>query len=325
MATRVPTRKILVTGAQGALGQIVCKRLAQKHRVLAVDHRDAKEEIRHVVPLKLDLRRKSSYSTIKAQHVDAIVHLGVIRNPLKFKEGSHASFHNLETATALLRIAEDPSVRNFIFLSSANLYGPSPITSGFLKEDAPLHGSDRSAELGDLVELDMLMQTFFWKVPDTKTVIFRPAHVIGPTLKNAPTRYFQLKYLPTLMGYDPMLQAIHAEDVAAAIAKSLDHKVGGVFNLSSGTQAPISRIISRMGKLDFPAPEFALRNFLGGLFKLSATHFPAYEIDHLKYACLIDDTRSKEVLGFAPRYTLSAIFDQLSPEPVSSPYRFAPG
>jgi UDP-glucose 4-epimerase len=43
---------------------------------------------------------------------------------------------------------------------------------------------------------------------------------------------------------------------------------------------------------------------LDRLFRYHLSSFPAPELDHLRYICMVDDTRAREVLGFTPAYDL---------------------
>jgi len=43
---------------------------------------------------------------------------------------------------------------------------------------------------------------------------------------------------------------------------------------------------------------------LNGLWRYRLTSFPTPELDHIRYVCMVDDSRAREVLGFAPRFSL---------------------
>src|SRR5690606_30529253 len=117
-------------------------------------------------------------------------HLGVMHNPRK--EMGHESYHyNLDVMSQVLKLCEQLKVPKFIFLSTANLYGASATSSGFLSEEAPLLGGGKSPGWRDLISLDMMAQSFFWKRPEIETVVLRPVHIVGPHLKNAPTNYLR--------------------------------------------------------------------------------------------------------------------------------------
>jgi UDP-glucose 4-epimerase len=311
--TQYPAKRetVLVTGISGSFGTLVAKKLAKDYNVMGVDRRPLRTKIENVEHHELDLRRKSAYQLLKAKVPDSIVHLGVLRNPLKHQRASSANFFNLEITSQMLRLAEEINVRKFIFLSTANLYGPSSTSSGFLSEDAPLHGADRSPEIRDLVTLDMMIQSFFWKRPDIETVILRPVHMIGPSLKNAPSRYLRLEHIPTILGFDPVIQCVHEDDAARAVSLSLEPGVRGIFNVVGQDAAPVSRLIRAMKKSSFPLPEFLFRAFLRAAFKLNMTDFPEGELDHLKYSCLVDGNRATKEIKYKPRHSLKKTLAEL--------------
>ena len=94
----------------------------------------------------------------------------------------------------LLEYVAQFHVPKLVVLSSANVYGPQPSNPQFLTEDAPLLGGQNFSDIRDLVEVDMLAQSFFWKLPETETVILRPVHILGacttpPRTSCASTRF----------------------------------------------------------------------------------------------------------------------------------------
>src|SRR6185436_3807016 len=125
----------------------------------------------------------------------------------------------------------------------------------FLSEDAPLLAASAFSDMRDLVELDMLAQSFFWKHPQTETVILRPTHILG-TVKNAPSNYLRLPVVPTLLGFDPMVQPIHERDVVEAIVCALRPGARGIFNVTGPGELPLSAILHELGRpvLRFPHP-----------------------------------------------------------------------
>ncbi|MES2503902.1 MAG: NAD-dependent epimerase/dehydratase family protein [Myxococcota bacterium] len=302
--SHVSKERILVTGISGAMGQLIARELAPNFDVIGVDKRPFPNKPPDVELMHLDLRRKSAFAALKKKVPKAIVHIGVIRNPSKHREGSDAYHFNLETTSQLLKLAEDLGVRKFIFLSSANLYGPSARSAGFLQEDAALHGADRSPEIRDLIALDMMIQSFFWKMPQIETVILRPVHIIGAELNNAPSQYYRLKAVPTLLGYDPMIQLVHASDVARVFTLALQSSTRGIFNIIGDGAAPLSRMISALDKINIPMPEIALRTFLKFGFRYRFSPYPPGELDHLKYTCMVDGRRAERELGYLPEYNL---------------------
>jgi len=303
------TPKILVTGAAGALATELIQNLCTENLIYGLDSRPM-DKLRNFEPIVGDSWRKSTYETLKHYHFDAIIHLGIMRNPLKHRGKNTAAYCNLQSTSQILRLCHDKKIPQLIFLSSANLYGPSAQTAGFVDEDAPLHGANRSPEIRDLVSLDMMLQSFLWKAPEINTCILRPTHIVGRNLNNAPSRYLKLKNPPMLLGFDPLIQLIHPSDVIDAIKLCLKRKARGIFNLSCEQRAPLSRILEFLQKEPSFWPESFLRLGIKSVFALHLSQFPPGEVDHLKYSCLIETEKAAKDLGFSARHTLKSILKE---------------
>jgi len=306
--------RVLITGNAGSLGRALIARLQKtsKFHIIGVDRRPLDPVPEGVEHYALDLRRKSAILTLRRIQPSSIIHLGVIRNPqIHRSKRANVYYFNLESTTQLLRFAETLPIRKFVFLSTANLYGPSANTTGILTEEAPLHGANRSPEIRDLVSLDMMMQSFFWKQPKTETIILRPCHIIGANLRNAPTRYLELDTIPTILGFDPIIQFLHVADLITAITLSLKSKVRGIFNLAGPDLAPLSRVIKALNRPSIPLPETLFKILTASAFFSRRSSFPIGELDHLKYSCIIDDSRARSELGFNPKKKMSAIIAEM--------------
>lgn len=210
---------VLVTGIVGRLGKRVARSLHRERRVIGVDRRPFLDKPKDIEHYEIDIRRTKTRDIFRSNRIAAIVHLGVMHDP----RASAAEHHSWNVAgfQKLLEWVAQYRIPKLVVLSSANVYGPRPDNPQFLTEEAPLLGGASFSEIRDLIEVDMLAQSFFWKHPETETVILRPVHILG-TVRNAPSNYLRLKVVPTLLGFDPMVQVMHEEDVVRAIL--LDRK-----------------------------------------------------------------------------------------------------
>jgi UDP-glucose 4-epimerase len=150
----------------------------------------------------------------------------------------------------------------------------------------------------------MLAQQFMWKHTAIETVIARPAHIVGPTVKNAPSNYLRLPRPWTLAGFDPMVQLIHEEDVGRALSLALEPGKRGVFNIVGPGELPLSAVLRELGRQPIPVPHLIARPLLQRLFQYRLAGFPAAELDHLQFLCTADGSRAERELGFRPQYTL---------------------
>jgi UDP-glucose 4-epimerase len=116
-----------------------------------------------------------------------------------------------------------------------------------LTEDAPLLAAQRFPQMRDLVEIDHMLSTFLWRARETETVILRPVHIVGP-VHNAPSNYLRIERPPTLLGFDPMVQLVHVEDVAESIAAALAPGRRGIYNIVGPGEVPLSAILRELGR-----------------------------------------------------------------------------
>jgi UDP-glucose 4-epimerase len=290
-----------VTGICGRLGKRVARVLHRERKVIGVDRRPFPDKPKDIDHAQLDIRRKKLKDVFRTGDVAAVVHLGVMHDP----RASAAEHHEWNVAgfAKLLEYVAQFKVPKLVVLSSANVYGPRAGNAQFLTEDAPLLGGARFSEIRDLIEVDMLAQGFFWKHPSTETVILRPVHILG-TVRNAPSNFLRLPTIPTLMGFDPMIQVIHEADVVEAIARALEPGKRGIFNVAGPEPLPLSHAIKILGRKNVPVPYAVGRMLVRRMWSLRLTNFPAPELDHIRYVCMVDDTRARSELGFAPRMSV---------------------
>jgi UDP-glucose 4-epimerase len=292
---------VLVTGICGRLGKQLARVLHRDRRVVGVDRRPFVDKPKDISHAQVDIRRKKLKDVFRAGDIAAVVHLGIMHDP----RASAADHHSWNVAgfTKLLDYVAQFRVPKLVMLSSANVYGPQPSNPQFLTEDAPLLGGQNFSDIRDLIEIDMLAQSFFWKLPDTETVILRPVHILG-TVHNAPSNFLRLNPILTVMGFDPMTQVVHQSEVVRAIQLALQPGVRGIFNLAGPEPAPLSRLIRILGRQRISVPYSLARIALHRMWALRLTTFPPPELDHIRYVCMVDDRRARQELGYAPATSL---------------------
>lgn len=303
---------ILITGICGRLGRLLARRLHRTDPVIGVDRRPFVGKPKDIVHHQIDIRRKKMRDIFRAGGIRAVVHLGIMHN-LRASSKTHHAW-NVVAFQKLLDYMTQYDVPKLVVLSSANVYGPNPDNPQFLTEEAPLLGAQQFSEIRDLVEVDMLAQSFFWRHPDTETVVLRPCHILG-AVRNAASNYLRLPRPVTLMGFDPMVQVIHERDVVSAIALALQPGVRGIFNLKGPGEVPMSRIMKVLGRRPRPVPATLARPVLDRMWRYRMTSFPTPELDHIRYLCMVDDTRAREILHFEPRFSLEETVRAVDFEP----------
>src|SRR3984885_10582246 len=225
----VAAGSVLVTGICGRLGKRLARVLHRERLVVGVDRRPFNDKPKDIEHQQVDIRRKKLKDVFRAGDIRAVVHLGVMHDP----RASAAEHHSWNVAgfTKLLEYVSQFHVPKLVVLSSANVYGPQPGNPQFLSEEAPLLGGQNFSDIRDLIEVDMLAQSFFWKLPETETVILRPVPILG-SVHNAPSNFLRLNPIMTVMGFDPMAQVIQQADVVQAIELALMPGIRGIYNVA---------------------------------------------------------------------------------------------
>jgi len=293
---------VLITGISGNLGRTFAKVLHRTERVIGLDRRPFPGRPKDLEVHQLDIRKRKVEELFRKGDIKALIHMAIVHDP-RLQQAEHHSFNVLGTK-AVLEYAAKYGVRKVVVLSSTNVYGPQPENDNFLTEDSPLLGSQRFPAIRDLIEVDMYAQQYMWKHPEVETVIIRPVHIVGASIKNAPSNYLRLKYPWTLAGFDPMIQLIHEEDAARATVCALKPGVRGVYNIVGPGEVPLSTVLRELGRSPIPVPHLLARPLLDKLWQYRVTGFPTPELDHIQFLCTVDGTRAERELGYRPDYTI---------------------
>jgi UDP-glucose 4-epimerase len=302
---------VLITGICGRLGRLVARKLHRRTQVIGIDRRPFDDKPKDVVHYQIDIRRKKTRDVLRSGDLDTLIHLGTMHDPRKSDEDRHS--WNVSGFQNLLEYASQYGVRKVVVLSSANVYGPRPENPQFLTEEAPLLGAQRFSAIRDLMEVDMLAQNFLWKHASIETVVLRPCHILG-RVRNAPSNYLRAGTPIMVMGFDPMVQVMHERDVLAAIECSLAKGKRGVYNIRGPGELPLSKAFQRLGKRPMFWPEGIAQRLLNGLYQSRLVNFPAPELDHIRYLCMVDDEKARRELGYQHAFdmesTLAAVNDE---------------
>jgi len=295
-------RTVAITGIAGNLGKALARLLHTETHVVGIDRRPFPEKPKDVDHHQVDVRKKKVEDVFRRLRPEALIHLGIMHDPRMPHSETH-SFNVIGTQK-ILDLCVRHGVRKVVVLSSANVYGPLPGNPNFLPEETPLMGADRFSDVRDLIELDMYAQSFMWKHPEIETVILRPVNIVGPTVRNAPSNYLRLPRPVTVLGFDPMVQLIHEQDVCRALALALRPGARGVYNVTGPGELPLSAVLAELGRRPLSLPHFLVRPLVRRLFQARVTSFPPGEIDHIQYLCVVDGSRFARELGFVPHHSL---------------------
>ncbi|HWP67082.1 MAG TPA: SDR family oxidoreductase [Candidatus Limnocylindria bacterium] len=302
----VPGERVLITGIAGSLGRLLTHRLRGRYGVLGVDRNGWPGHPADVQLHLIDLRKRRFEDIIRTERPDTIVHYAFVRHFRGDPEIRHEV--NVLGTRRLLEYAAEYGVKRIVVLSSGYVYGALPDNPTFLDEEASLNVSRTYPAIRDLAEVDHLVLTFLWKHPEIATTLLRPVSMLGPNSHTAISRFLRARLVPMIVGFDPMMQFIHEEDVADAVVLAMEKGTRGVFNVVGPGAVPLSVAIRECGGTAVPLLEPVARVLFAQLFQLGLYHTPADAIDFLKYSCTLDGRRFVATTGFTPRHSLRSVF-----------------
>jgi len=293
--------RILVVGIAGGLGRQVARRLQRDYEVVGADRAPLSARLPEVPFHRVDLRTRGFENVVRTVQPDVVLHLGFVRH---FR-GSHDERYdvNVRGTRRLLDHCRRHGVGRVVVLSTSYVYGALPDNPSFVDEDHPLSASRNYPEIRDLVEVDTLSTAFMWRHPDLRAAVLRPVPVLGYYTESTIGNYLRSRPVLVALGFNPMIQFIHEEDLAEAVALTVKQDLRGVYNVVGPGEVPLRVAIRETGGWALPLPDALLRRLTG-----LAADLPPGAIDFVKFPCTIAGERFVAETGFRPRFGLKEIF-----------------
>jgi len=312
MATRTgsraaPKKTVLVTGAAGSLAKRVIARLHGQYNVIAVDFR-RKVETDAGIPSYLVELHKRGFEDIFASHkVDAVIHIGRIFAHEKTRQQRYNA--NVLGCKRLLDLCRKYKVGQVIIHSTYYVYGASAYNPALIDEDAPLKASEVTQDLVDSVELESLANIYLWKHPELNITILRPCNVLGPGVRNTMSILLSRSLVPVLVGFSPLMQFLHVDDMTDAMIAAFEQNKPGIYNVAPDDYVPYQEAVAQCGCRKLPVLSIppSLPKFVASVLNWNA-FFPPYLVNYFKYPVILDGRLFRETFSWRPRRNLNDIF-----------------
>lgn len=297
---------IVLTGAASFIGSNLLKQLeADKSfpHVVAVDVFKPPFPLKKTRFYKLDLTQPTTDADLaqilKDENCDTFVHLALLTNPSR----SSSYAHELEAVGTMYVISacEEAKVRKLILGSTTMCYGATPRNPNYLTEDMPLNGA-RARFIRDKVAAEHEFAGFAKRNPQAVMTVLRPGMILGPTVRNFWTKYFGRPVVPTMLGYDPLMQCVHETDVIDAYQKVIREDHPGAWNIVGKGVMPLSTILGLHGKVSLPLPSALLRASYRAAWLAGVGEMPSSMLDYLRYLWVADGEKTEKKMGFVPKY-----------------------
>lgn len=305
---------VALTGIHSGLARMVLRRLEDDdryERIVLLDVRAPSRPVQrarfHAIDLTAPLADARLAEILRAESVEKILHLALREAP----RPQPGKGHELETVgtMVLLNAAADCVTRgtplgSLVSVTTSMVYGAHPRNPQYLTEDQPLRGEDQSGFVRDKVDVERQLEEFR-RQEGVRVCILRPSWPLG-ALDSVARRLLDAPAVLTVLGFDPLLQLVHPEDLAGLVKQVLDRPCDGAFNVTAPGVLPLSGLLRAAGRLGMPLPAPLAYSAASLLWRVYGSG-PGVSLDYLRYVWLVDDERARSRLGFTPRYDIREV------------------
>lgn len=309
-------QRILVTGANGFVGQALCRILLEKQFFVRAALRTQQQiknfEKKYALPnlecIEIgDLTPHTDW--LRAlDNIQAVVHLaGLVHVPHKSSVEIIEKYQkiNVRSLERLAHLALQSNVQYFIYMSTALVNGSATFGAPFSESDIP-------NPLTPYAKSKLDAENILHKIgqnTDLRTVILRPPLVYGKGVKANFKSLVDLVQsgLPIpLANVDNRRSFIYLENLVDAIITCMTHELssGQTYLVSDAEPISTPQLIKEIAQaLHKPARLFAVPpSFLRFLGRISGK---TAMIERLLGSLVVDATKIQQELGWTPPYTLS--------------------
>lgn len=248
------------------------------------------------------VRADNSYSLlariVKATQVDTVVHTFLVVDSSSMSGRDLHEVNVIGTMNLLAAAsATGSSVRHVVVKSSSLVYGSHPADPTWFTEDTPRTRPPRTRLERSLTEVESYVRDFADENPSVMVTLMRFANVLGPEIATPISRNLDRGVMPSIAGYDPLMQFVAEEDVVRCLEGVVTRGIAGVYNVAGDGRIPVSEVAKIAGAWRLRLSPIYTRQAAAALVRLKLLDFPSELESLLRYGRGIDTTRLKET-GF---------------------------
>jgi nucleoside-diphosphate-sugar epimerase len=309
--------RIVIVGATGNVGSAVLRRLhGAGHHLVGVARRrpdDGAAPYADVEWHAIDVSRRDARPRLAAAFAgaDAVLHLAWLLQPNRREPVMRAT--NIDGHRHALAAAVAAGVPHVVAVTSVASYSPGPKLTR-VDEDWPTGGIHTSHYSRHKAVTERLLDAFEQEHPRVRVSRVRPGLVfqrdaaaelaqlfLGP---HRPSRWLG-RIRPPVLPMPPRVisQAVHADDLADAIARVIEQGAAGAFNIAAEPVLDpdqLRRVVGARRNVDVPSA--LVRSFLRLTWALGVHATDPGWLDIAVTVPVMSTERARTELGWAPRH-----------------------
>jgi UDP-glucose 4-epimerase len=308
-------RRVLVTGVARWWGARLVQRLCDEpeiEEVVGIDIQQPHQDLGRADFLQLDIRHSLIGKLVRAVGTDTVVHTATTvdsfdLDPRRAHENNVIGTLNLLAGCA----GSDSPVRRLVLKSSGHVYGSRFDLPAYLREDRRLDAASPHAFVRDMVEVESYATDFAVRNPDVQVLTLRFANALHAEDPQPLARYLDLELVPTVLGYDPILQLVHSSDCVDALLKATLGGPGGAYNIASARPLPLTRLLDLAGKPHAPLlPPVAIGIAARALKQFGLAFLSPQLLDLLRWGRTLSLNKAARDLGFRARFETASALEE---------------
>jgi UDP-glucose 4-epimerase len=310
----VAGRRVLITGVANSFGARLADVLAADaavERVVGVDTRPVDPALAERIDVvAADLRSAELPPLVRAAAVDTVVHNDIVQFPEPGRPRAALHDINVIGTLQLLTVCEGlPTLRAIVVRGSAAIYGSEAGAPAFFTEEDAERFPLRTRFQRDIGELERLVGAFARRHPAVACAVLRLQPVVGRGLDTPVNRLLHAPLVPTMLGYDPRVQLLDADDAVGALHRAVMHPVRGPVNIAAEGVVSLSRALRHARRPALPVAAPLWGTLVAAARRAAGQPALPDEIArYLRFGRGVDTTRMRRDLRFQPRHsTLEAL------------------
>ena len=302
--------RVLVTGAAGAVGQVLLEELAAAGvEMLATDIRRPEAMPDGVAFEKLDVRGGDADRVIGNFRPEVIVHLASIVSPSRGMSRQFAHDVDVKGTRNVLDAALRHGVRRLVVTSSGAAYGYHADNPAPLRETDPVRGNREFPYSDHKRQVEEMLAEARASDPELEQVVLRVGTVLGAGLENQITELFHRPRLIAVQGTDSPFVFIWTRDLARILMRAAGEGPAGIFNVCGDGALSVRDLARALGKPVMALPAWLLKAALGAAQPLGLSRYGPEQVRFLQYRPVLDNTALKTVFGYTPELTSAETFE----------------
>lgn len=328
---RLSQEVIVVIGAHTLLGELLIEKLEKRNDITSfhvIDLHPLKGKSKRSKKIqftKLDIIQSGNDAKLadflKEIGATIVVHALSKNNPTL----NWVYAHELEVIGTLniASAVKAAKVRKLVFCSTTAVYGASSKNPNYVTEEQPLAARPEAHFVKDKVEAEKEIANFRKQSPDTIVTTLRFCLILGPRSHNYFTELLRRPLVPTLLGYDPLMQFIYEDEALRALEIAVEKDYRGTFNIVGRGVIPLSYALHEAGKIAIPFAAALAYPLVQLMWNLQLVAVPGHLLDYFRYLWVADGEKAKKILGFETRMTSKEAFLEFAKNQRLEEYRWA--